>query len=129
MGLRSAPMPGSISHLTAVLAASCAIALLAGCGDSNDRSQPADDTPIPSATADLPNRTVPRPASAFRGQDRVNYINSKRDCRATGVRSIGETYETEGPGRIRAARAYAGNRFTPAYRQAAYEGCLAGFRK
>jgi hypothetical protein len=122
-------MPRSISPTVALLGVTFVVALLGGCGDSDNPSQPVDDTPIPSATADLPKRTVPRPASAFHGQDRLNYVNSKRDCRATGVRSIGETYEAEGPGRVLAARAYAGNRFTPAYRQAAYEGCLAGFRR
>jgi hypothetical protein len=122
-------MARSIWRIITLLALGWVLTLAGGCDDSNQRSQPSDDTPIPSATADLPKRTVPRPASAFHGQDRVNYINSKRDCRATGVSSIGETYEAEGPGRILAARAYAGNRFTPPDRQAAYEGCLAGFRK
>jgi hypothetical protein len=113
--------------LRPVLVALLLAATLAGCGGSKDQSSQPNDSPIPSATADLPKRSVPRPPSAFHGQDRANYLNSRSYCRATGVRSVGESYEAEGPGRVAAAQAYAGQRFTPAYRQAAYEGCLAGF--
>jgi hypothetical protein len=114
-----------------------AVALLAAlalgaCGGGGKASSPdsASDqsSPITPATAGLPSRTTPRPVTAFRGPDRVNYLNARKFCRRFDARSLGQDYEAEGPGRVNAAKAYAANNFSPQQRPAAYEGCLAGLR-
>src|SRR5688500_13593675 len=122
-------------HPTATLAVSVALsaALLSGCGggDGDEGSRTnggagSGSVSAPGQIGALPKRAKPRPASSFRGQDRINYVNSRGYCRSVGAEMIGQIYEADNPGRAEAARAYAAQRFGQDRRQAAYEGCLAG---
>jgi hypothetical protein len=104
------------------------IALMACGDDSGDRSgviQPKG--PDPTA-APASGRTIHTPVVTI-GSRRVQYRESKRACRLLGPARI--AYENDEAGTVtEIAKKWAERTAVkPAWRQATYEGCMAGFRQ
>lgn len=124
-----------------------ATAVLAGCGDS---AKPASTTPAaapvvapPAITTTTTTTAAPKPkkkpvkkkpasgAAKFTGQDRSNYTDAKATCGAfppakvasdLGLRgNRGQTADELGDIALKFSKTY-----SPAFRQAVFEGCLAG---
>jgi hypothetical protein len=94
---------------------------LCACGEG--RSTSARSTPAATQVE----TTNPPGHAKFQGQDRDNYDNAKVSCGAFPARQVARELGVRGTNPVTIATAFA-NGFREAFRQAAFEGCLAGLR-
>jgi hypothetical protein len=96
------------------------------------RSAPARSkrkTPKPTARSLITRGLGPKPgASKLSQSQRVAYLKAQRACAGLGVKATARSYGVDSDNPVEVARAYAIKAFTGAARQAAFKGCLAGFR-
>src|SRR3954454_12593179 len=80
-------------------------------------------------TSSRPSVLAPKPGlPALSGQQQKSFAKARAACASQGVRGIARRYGSGSRNPVLLARAYAGRAFDPGVQQAAFEGCVAGFR-